>query len=138
MVVKSILFINFFKFFSDHPFQKNPDHPSQGVCARITVFRLISKQLEILLPTEVFYRCFDDSYNPSSAFTHGRDYPVATEVYLKLFYRLLFLPFAHIILPTGLPAPLNDVPQGRHFFIKFFVIEWRKYVIKHSYRYFQW
>ena len=60
-------------------------------------------------------------------------------VYLKeIKSYLLFLFFARIILPTGLPTPLNDVPQGRHFFIKPFVIEWRKYAIKHSYWYSQW
>ena len=35
-----------------------------------------------------------------------------------LFYTLIFLSVVHIIIPTGLPAPLNDVPQGRHFFIQ--------------------
>ena len=35
-----------------------------------------------------------------------------------LFCTLLLLSIVHIIIATGLPAPLNDVPQGRHFFIR--------------------
>ena len=31
---------------------------------------------------------------------------------------IVFLFVIHIIILTGLPAPLNDVPQGRHFFIR--------------------
>lgn len=37
---------------------------------------------------------------------------------------MIFLFFVIIIMTTGLPAPLNDVPQGRHFFIRrFFMSE---------------
>ena len=37
---------------------------------------------------------------------------------------IVFLFVIHIIILTGLPAPLNDVPQGRHFFIrKYFMNE---------------
>ena len=40
---------------------------------------------------------------------------------------LIFDPFLHIILVTGLPAPLNDVPQGRLFLEKTQMRELKKH-----------
>ena len=31
---------------------------------------------------------------------------------------MIFRSIAHIMIATGLPAPLDDVPQGRHFFMR--------------------
>ena len=36
-------------------------------------------------------------------------------LFYLLFFTLNFLFIAYIIISTGLPTPLNDVPQGRHF-----------------------
>ena len=35
-----------------------------------------------------------------------------------LYIPIVFFSVVHIIKLTGLPTPLNDVPQGRHFFIR--------------------
>ena len=132
MVVKSILFVNFFKKILVILlkniliilFQKNSDHPFSR---RLCTDNSISSDLET---AGNFYYPLKYFIDASTTVIILHQLRCSTEgnvltVYLKeIKSYLLFLFFARIILPTGLPTPLNDVPQGRHFFIKPFVIEW--------------